>query len=210
MGLIFDHAFVFVDSGGPEADALATAGLCEGPSNTHRGQGTRNRRFFFRNGMLEFLWVYSRAAGSGAVSRTRLLERSRYKLTGACPFGIALSRTEEEREGLPFPTWSYAPSYLLAGVAIRVAEVSESLKKPFVFVMSGIESEPTNSSAVSVRKVELQYPGWDRSDFGNEFGADGVVSLSHGQEPLMLMSLKAEPGGKCVDLRPQTPLVVEW
>jgi hypothetical protein len=31
--------------------------LTEGTPNIHPGQGTANRRFFFRNAMLELLWV---------------------------------------------------------------------------------------------------------------------------------------------------------
>jgi hypothetical protein len=44
-----------VDRWAPEAERIAAFGLCEGPSNVHPGQGTANRRFFFRNAMLELL-----------------------------------------------------------------------------------------------------------------------------------------------------------
>ena len=52
-----DHVFVCCSAGGPEADALRRAGLSEGSPNTHPGQGTECRRFFFSNAYLELLWV---------------------------------------------------------------------------------------------------------------------------------------------------------
>ena len=57
MPFELDHLFIFAVVGGPEADRLVSLGLTEGSGNVHPGQGTANRRFFFRNTMLELLWV---------------------------------------------------------------------------------------------------------------------------------------------------------
>ncbi len=57
MRLELEHLFVCAAPGAPEADALVQLGLREGPPNTHPGQATANRRFFFFNAMVEFLWV---------------------------------------------------------------------------------------------------------------------------------------------------------
>jgi hypothetical protein len=46
-----DHAFIACRPGAPEADALLRQGFVEGSPNTHPGQGTANRRFFFDNFM---------------------------------------------------------------------------------------------------------------------------------------------------------------
>ena len=48
-----DHLFIWTDLGGKEADRLVTFGLTEGAPNTHSGQGTACRRFFFRNAYLD-------------------------------------------------------------------------------------------------------------------------------------------------------------
>ncbi len=50
-----DHLFVWDRTCGAAADALALAGLAEGPPNRHPGQGTACRRFLLRNAYLEVL-----------------------------------------------------------------------------------------------------------------------------------------------------------
>ncbi len=211
MAFEFDHAFVFVGAGAPDADILAAAGLVEGAPNIHLGQGTQNRRFFFQNGMIELLWVHSEEeARSTPIARTRLLERFHYKLTGACPFGIGLSRTKGEMKNSPFNTWSYHPPYLPDGVKIAVADVSQSPEKLFAFVVPGAGSRPKWDGDVSIRKVQVRYPEWDFSDFGDQLGSDGLVSLSYGPEPFMQVSLNIGRQAQRIDLRPSTPLIVEW
>jgi hypothetical protein len=211
MAFEFDHAFVFVGAGAPDADLLAAAGLVEGASNIHPGQGTQNRRFFFQNGMIELIWVHSEEeTSSGSIARAQLLERFQYKLTGACPFGIGLSSAKGEMENLPFNTWSYRPPYLPDGVKIAVAEVSQSPEKLFAFVVPGAGSRPKWNGAVSIRKILVRYPAWKFSDFGDQLGSDGLVSLSHGPEPIMQVLLNTGREARRIDLRPRTPLVVEW
>lgn len=63
MTVELNHLFVCTAAGAPEAEALKAFGLTEGTPNTHPGQGTSNRRFFFRNAMLKLLWVHRRRAG---------------------------------------------------------------------------------------------------------------------------------------------------
>ena len=57
MNLKLDHVFILVEPEAQVADRLLEHGFREGPRNTHPGQGTANRRFYFANGMLEFIWV---------------------------------------------------------------------------------------------------------------------------------------------------------
>jgi len=55
MNVELDHVFICVDRWAPEAEQTAAFDLCERHSNVHPGPGTANRRFFFRNAMLELL-----------------------------------------------------------------------------------------------------------------------------------------------------------
>src|SRR4051794_24412182 len=108
MPLELDHLFLFASVEAPEADRLMSLGLTEGSGNVHPGQGTANRRFFFRNAMLELLWVSDeREVRSEPIAPTRLWERSQSHRTGASPFGICLRSTDGTTPAPPFETWSY-------------------------------------------------------------------------------------------------------
>ena len=52
MTLRLHHVFIHTAVGAPAARDLLDAGLVEGSPNTHPGQGTANRRFFFESGFL--------------------------------------------------------------------------------------------------------------------------------------------------------------
>lgn len=59
MGFEFDHLFICTDVGAGDADQLVSLGLTEGTRNTHPGQGTANRRFFFQ-AVIVFLLMETR------------------------------------------------------------------------------------------------------------------------------------------------------
>ena len=81
-----DHIFMCASHNADEADRLTAIGLTEGAANSHPGQGTACRRFFFRNAYLELLWVRDSAeAQSDLVQRICLWERWKDRSDGACP-----------------------------------------------------------------------------------------------------------------------------
>src|SRR5437667_11016558 len=84
-----DHLFICTCIGACEAERLLAFGLTEGTPNVHPGQGTANRRFFFRNAFLELLWVQdSSTAQSAAIRPTHLWEHWSGRRSSACPFGF--------------------------------------------------------------------------------------------------------------------------
>jgi len=119
MSTAVDHVFICCSKGAPEAEALVELGLVEGSGNVHLGQGTANRRFFFKNTYLELLWISDEAEARSSESEgTRLWDRCSSRNDGACPFGV-LFRTKDS--SLPFETWAYKPRYLPAGASIQFA-----------------------------------------------------------------------------------------
>src|SRR5262245_66233737 len=99
-----DHLFVWVSPSGPEADRLAAAGLTEGERNTHTGQGTACRRFFFRNAFLELVWVHDPAEAQGEAARPLgLWPRVAGRAAGASPFGLALRPSRPGAGRVPVP-----------------------------------------------------------------------------------------------------------
>src|SRR6188768_212035 len=116
-----DHIMVFCDAGAPEADALVTRGLHEGPRNSHPGQGTANRRFFFRNAYLELVWVENFVeAQSPEVRPTQLFERWQKRAGDACPFGLVF-RPGKSSPSRAISSWTYTPGYFPKGFSIEVA-----------------------------------------------------------------------------------------
>jgi hypothetical protein len=89
MNLELDHVFILVEPGAQAVDRLLEQGFQEGSRNTHPGQGTANRRIYFANGMLEFLWVRdAKEAHTGPGRDLRLPARA--ENPNASPFGVIL------------------------------------------------------------------------------------------------------------------------
>ena len=136
MALHLHHVFVCTSLGAPEAEGLVNAGLIEGSSNKHPGQGTANRRFFFERGFLELIWVHDeREAQSALTAPTRLWDRWAERERTANPFGICLSSADGADSILPFPSWAYRPDYLSDGRSFIFADKLR-LSEPEVFVLS--------------------------------------------------------------------------
>lgn len=136
MPLQLHHVYVCTSVGGAGAEDLVNAGLVEGTPNTHPGQGTANRRFFFESGFLELIWVHDeREAQSPLVAPTRLWDRWVERGGTANPFGLCFSSREGPGPVLPFSAWPYRPDYLSEGRCFLLAD-QQPLSEPEVFVLS--------------------------------------------------------------------------
>jgi len=139
--------------GAPEAEGLLGAGLVEGSSNTHPGQGTANRRFFFESGFLELLWVHDeREAQSALTAPTKLWDRWAERGSATNPFGICFSSSDGADPILPFPSWAYRPGYLSEGRCMLFAD-NLPLSEPELFVLSWPQGQ--SSPATEPRRHPL-------------------------------------------------------
>jgi hypothetical protein len=215
-----DHVLVWVSPGAPEAERLVAFGLTEGSPNAHAGQGTANRRFFFRNAMLELIWVDDEAeARAPRTARLGILDRWRHRDTGASPFGLCLRR----RPGAPppFRTWPYRPAYLPAGVVLDVAATSRRTREPLVF-LAATRRPDAEPAAVrqplrhatgfrEVTAVRLHVPGaGSRSATLRAVEAAGIATFLRGPEHRLELGFDAERQGGAADFRPHLPLVFRW
>ena len=214
-----DHVFILCDEGAPEAGALQRAGVQEGSRNTHRGQGTACRRFFFADACLELLWVDDEAeAGRDAVKRTRLLDRWALRRAGACPFGVILRPSVASVEVRPpFPTWRYTPPYLPAGLAIDVADATP-LAEPAVFHMaiqrsrgrSGEQPIDHEPPLRTISRVSIEGPlPSERSAASRALEGTGAFAFSDASAYLLTLDFSTAPEATA-DLRPELPLVLRW
>jgi hypothetical protein len=212
-GLEVDHAFIGCAKGAPEADALLRLGFVESPGNTHPGQGTANRRFFFENFMLELLWVSDPAeVQNDRTRRTRLWDRCEHRDSAISPFGIIFRPSGAPAPPAPFPTWDYAPIYLPQGITMQVAE-GTTLQEPELFYLSFLRPAERGSDikhAPPIRRIcglSVGVRGSAELSAASRC-AEGQGLLRYFESPQpMLEILFAGPAGLRFDLRPALPLI---
>ncbi|MBC7833640.1 MAG: VOC family protein [Phycisphaerales bacterium] len=238
MPFELDHIFILTDAGADSSAARLAAlggggGLTEGATNTHPGQGTACRRFFFGNFYIELLWVSDAAeAQSDLVRPTYLFERWSGRGDGrTSPFGIALRPGRGANAApapLPFETRPYRPPYLPAssseGNCIHVAASSHLVTEPLVFYIpfaARPDSQPPPSArrqpldhAAGLREIApltLTTPHADpHSDALGFLATSGLLNLRTGPAHLLELGFDHEPRGRATDLRPDLPLVLRW
>jgi hypothetical protein len=223
MKFEFDHLFIFTDLGAPEADRLVSLGLVEGTSNPHPGQGTTNRRFFFRNAMLEFLWVCDPEETRAELIRpTHLWERWANRHIRACPFGFCLRSTTPDLDSIAFPHWAYRPPYLPELLSIAVGTNSSVLTEPMLFQtpfgqrpdrFSSEKAQPLEHPIgwQEITRVELVSPAADRPSPALQAAiATDAIGLRVGAEYCVELGFDGEARRERVDFRPGLPLVVSW
>jgi hypothetical protein len=223
MACEFDHLFICIDIGADVAvDRLTGWGLLEGSANTHPGQGTANRRFFFDNAMLELLWVEDEiAARSPQIERMGLWERWEGRKAGACPLGICVRPTGDPSE-VVFPNWAYQPPYLPPGVRIAVGTNSQIVTEPLLFQIpfgqrpdryTGDKIQPLAHpiGTREITRVELVTPhADDRSPALQALLATDLIRLRWGKEYCLELGFDGELRGQSIDFRSDLPLIINW
>ena len=196
MALHLHHVYVCTSVGAPEAKDLLDAGLVEGSPNTHIGQGTANRRFFFESGFLELLWVHDeREAQLPLTAPTKLWDRWSGRGRAANPFGLCFSSQDGAESNLPFPSWAYRPDYLSDGRCILFAD-NLPLSEPEVFVLSwpqvqsSPETEPVRHplGLCEMRSVSVGLP--DPTSISSSLRAirdAGLVRVHHSATPELVI-----------------------
>lgn len=215
---MLDHVFILCAPGGPEAAALARLGLTEGSPNTHPGQGTAARRFFFRNAYLALIWVRDVEEVQNPLTKpTRLFERWSKRYTGASPFGVVLGPDGDEVGAPPFSSWQYRPRYLPTNVPLEVA-VGTRLSEPELFYLglprrrADAPEQPTEHPAPmrEMTSVRISIPGPPTESL-RVIEATGLVSFVRSSEPLLEVGFGPAPGNMGeADVRPELPLMLRW
>jgi hypothetical protein len=208
-----DHIIFFCDVGAPEADSLKERGLHEGPTNSHPGQGTANRRFFFPNVYLELLWVENPLeARSSPASTTQLWDRWSRRKEGSCPFGLVF-RPGGRTAVAPIAAIPYSPRYFPAGFTIDVASGLPQNEPPLFFLPFARaalveDSKPAGDKPAvgAIVGVTLHLPGTAKlSPALDALVAAGVISIEPAREYLLEV-LHVGGSTEFIDLRPALPL----
>jgi hypothetical protein len=207
-----DHVFICTHYGAPGAQRLIELGFTEGPPNTHPGQGTANRRFFFRSTMLELLWVADEAAAHSGLTRPTLLwDRWSGRRGSACPFGIVLRAAATVAP--PFAAWEYKPSYLPPGDAMLVASEAGLEDPMWVYLPFLKAASRTIGHAIGVDEitsVRLTSPLLPQMAVSRSLAEMGVIALASGPAYLLELEFDAGVNGLGADFRPDLPLAIRW
>jgi hypothetical protein len=223
MAIEVDHVFICTSLGGVEASQLVAFGLTEGAPNTHSGQGTACRRFFFANCYIELLWVSNAAEAQTEATRpTRLWERWENRATGACPFGFGFRPKIQHDGSLPFSSWEYRPPYLPAGLSIHIATNTNVQSEPMLFYLSFAQRPDSYPTA---RRQPSRHPAGLRevtsvtlnSSYTDDLSpamaavtGSGLVQLRAGADYLVELGFDGESRLQQADFRPLLPLVFRW
>lgn len=215
-----DHVLICAPVGASAADRLLEAGFIEGTPNRHPGQGTANRRFFFYNAFLEFIWVEDEnEAQTDLVAPTRLWQRWNWRETGFSPFGICLRLGGDQ--AVPFEALDYSPPYLPTGASIPIATATTD-SEPMIFVNT-MSTRPADlpddarqpldhpNGARQISHVRIGSPAsTEASEPVLLLSRAGFVSLGQSREHLIEISFDEKRQGQSLDLKPDLPVVLHW
>ncbi|MDF2802027.1 MAG: hypothetical protein K0S61_1930 [Anaerocolumna sp.] len=217
-----DHIYICTETKAPAGDLLKEFGLEEGTPNTHPGQGTASRRFYFHNLMLELLWVDNvEEVQNERTKPMRLFERCLLRTNEISPFGISFRPTTDKDETVPFSTWDYHPIYLPDFLSIKVADKSP-LSEPMYFYLSFAKRQ----DKVSIEKrqpMEHKFPFHevtsvkihvnqfdDLSNSAYVLNQVQGLSIVKGEEHLLEIEFDNGTMNKFRDFRPELPLIFKW
>jgi hypothetical protein len=213
MKCAVDHFFVLTDSASAAAARLIEFGLAEGSGNTHPGQGTANRRFFFPDTMFELLYLRDAAeAADGPGARLRFTDRLFDR--NASPFGFIVRMLDRSTDGA-FSGWYYQPHYLSPEHSFLVGENSDCLEEPLCICMPrGLSprvplQEPRNRRW-SVTEIGIDTPVKQPSETLATVASLDRVVIRTERPHCMNLQFNSGDAGRSVDLRPDLPLTLSW
>ncbi|HYW48933.1 MAG TPA: hypothetical protein VE959_39080 [Bryobacteraceae bacterium] len=220
MPAVVDHVFICTGIGAPAAGRLRQFGLLEGSPNQHPGQGTACRRFFFRNAMLELLWVEDVAeAKSDQTRRTRLWERWSGAGRVSSPFGIVLRPAPGTEVACPFPSWEYRPA-TMPDLALLVAGGTALEEPMWCYLEAGripAEAPPDRRQPIDhpsglreITGVRIVCPVLPETSLTLAMTRAGVITSNTGPEHLLELLFDGAHQGNALDFRPDLPLVFRW
>lgn len=216
MNLELDHVFILTKPKAKVADLLLELGFEESFSRDHLGQGTSNRRFVFSNGMLEFLWVRDEAeANNGPAKNLNFPARSK---PNATPFGIVLTRKDNDSLTMPFSGWAYEPDYFKPPhtpkqLAFHIGENSTDLNEPLCIYVPFIEPKQRTiekGTFKSISHVKVFTKNTEISTTLKVVDNADRLSIASGTEDLMEITFDDHKQNNSHDFRPHIPLVIHW
>lgn len=216
-----DHIFICVNPGAHEAEALREFGLSEGTMNVHPGQGTANRRFFFRNAYLELLYLQNPLEAQSERSKpTQLFDRLTRKDGTVSPFGICFRPTSGSKKKAPFPSWCYKPIYLPENQEIEIG-ITPLTEPMWFYLSSGFRPDlGTNKSGQplehrnsfdEITSIQLTLPSTETLSKPALIAQKLTeIDIIEGDEHLAEVGFDSANRGQVHDFRPILPMIFKF
>jgi hypothetical protein len=228
-----DHVWIVVSPGAPQREAFEQLGLIPAPGvNRHVGQGTASITFEFKNAFVELLWVDGSVpvAPGGEAAMRKFTRRQQWATSGGCPFGIALHRTPDAPDSLPFESWPLHQEWMPPGVSYRMLTPRADSLSPALWVVprsSAVKDldDPASAPVDSIRATALRQPGYLRTltrvrlvcpakyqptDAMSRLGREGVFELRQERGWLLVLTFNGGVRRRTRDLRPELPVLVRY
>jgi hypothetical protein len=133
---ILDHLFIWVDKDAPEIEIFKENGFTSIISGTHAKQGTSGKYLFFLNFYIELLYISDHTEATENIENfgCNYIERSKWKLKQASPFGLALKMETFDKEKILFDYKNYKAVWMKDD-GLLMADNNKNLLDPLVFVL---------------------------------------------------------------------------
>jgi hypothetical protein len=203
------HIFIFSSHKGKEADELICHGFTEGSNRLHDGQGTANRKFYFRNFYLEILWVNQPSEiKKDKNMQIGLWQRSQFRNHKMSPFGLCLKRSNRT-DALFQNSLLYQPDYLPEDKHIEVISNECYPGLPWTFRLpESMEDHNTNEPILHQMDVQSltgvifegtqqdQYPVWSEYFQDHE-----MIRFKPASGNRLILTFDHQRQGKSVELQ---------
>ncbi|MEM9216866.1 MAG: VOC family protein [Cyanobacteria bacterium P01_F01_bin.150] len=221
MTLDLDHVFILVDPGAAVADLLVAEGFQEGSRNRHPGQGTANRRFYFANGMVEFLWVHNADEALNGPGRD-LYFPERAADPKASPFGMIFLKKEDgdnipfDSTTMPFAGWTYQAICFQPPNDFHVGINSQNIMDPLCLYSpipfpKAPSRNPQGNTSFTISHICIHTPSDDKTGVLGAIAPVDRLSIQTAQaQHLMEITLNNHATGTTKDFRPAIPLIMHW
>jgi len=214
--MVVDHFYFCTGDPDEIVNILIDFGLKEGKSNTHPGQGTANRRFFFQNSMLELLYVNDRSElESDRTNVLGLAEQFDNPLKST--LGIIFRPGESENKRCPFEAVPYRPLYLPENLHMDVVCNTGDLEPKFIYMdfatkpigREEIFHEIENIKYKCITKITLKVNIAELSNVEMIVKNNSDLNIEKSLEDILEIELDDNSQGKVRDFTPFIPLRIK-
>lgn len=221
--LEINHLVICVDEPEKIVQIFKDFGLTEGEPNSHFGQGTSNKRFFFANIYIELLYLNDPAAAQSSTTKpTKLYDRFMNISGNASPFGVCFYPSGGTKSGAKFnikdfKTKDYFPKFLPS--PLKMTLFNAPLTEPMYFFLDFIsntsrEKHQKFKHEIGFKKITaIQYLTPNHkldSKIKNYISEHSLINYIANDEYIMQLEFDGGTQGKTHDFRPEMPLIFNW